>query len=175
MTSSLFHTVYDQDFTLQTANELFDITMGIYQGSDTVTSASANPARDANEKRLFVSQSLMMREKINVYRQHAQLLLGNSDSRFTSPNSNATTNDNIDEALFINFKRLFVRDGIKRETFAIRLIQSSSQPVNATESIPVTFTIFSTSGGSSIKTFVKVTGINSGISKVFEVRINNPS
>lgn len=38
-----------------------------------------------------------------------------------------------------------------------------------------TFTIFSTSGGSSIKTFVKVTGINSGISKVFEVRINNPS
>ena len=134
VTSSLFHTVYDQDFTLQTANELFDITMGIYQGSDTVTSASANPARDANEKRLFVSQSLMMREKINVYRQHAQLLLGNSDSRFTSPNSNATTNDNIDEALFINFKRLFVRYGIKRETFAIRLIQSSSQPVNATES-----------------------------------------
>ena len=38
-----------------------------------------------------------------------------------------------------------------------------------------TFTIFSTSGGNSIKTFVKVTGINSGLSKVFEVRINNPS
>ena len=69
-----------------------------------------------------------MREKVNIYRQHAQLLLGNAASRFTSPNSNLPEADsnNIDEALFINFKRLFVRDGIKRETFAIKLFQSSS-------------------------------------------------
>ena len=30
VTSSLFHTVYDQDFSLQTANPIFDVTMGIY-------------------------------------------------------------------------------------------------------------------------------------------------
>ena len=129
VTSSLFHTVFDQDYTLQTANELFDLTMGLYHGSDTVASASVNSTRDANEKRLFVSQSMMMREKINIYRQHAQLLLGSSESRFSSPNSNATATDSIDEALFVNFKRLFVRDGIKRETFAMRLMQSSSQPL----------------------------------------------
>ena len=129
VTSSLFHTIYDQDFTLQTANELFDITMGLHQDSNTVSMAAANPTRDANEKRLFMSESCMMREKINIYRQHAQLLLGNSDARFT-PNSNlpAADTNNIDEALFINFKRLFVRDGIKRETFALRLFQSSSSP-----------------------------------------------
>ena len=38
-----------------------------------------------------------------------------------------------------------------------------------------TFNIYSTSGGNFIKTFVKVTGINSGLSTTFEVRINNPS
>jgi hypothetical protein len=35
-----------------------------------------------------------------------------------------------------------------------------------------TFTTYSTSGGNFIKTFVKVTGINSGLSKSIEVRIN---
>lgn len=38
-----------------------------------------------------------------------------------------------------------------------------------------TFNIYSTSGGNYIKTFVKVIGINSGLSTTFEVRINNPS
>ena len=130
VTSSLFHTVFDQNHSLQTANELFDLTMGLYHDSTTVTNAIANPPRDSNLKRLFPSQSLMMREKINIYRQHAQLLLGDATARFTAPHSNlpAADSNNIDEAIFLNFKRLFVRDGIKRETFAMRLFQSSSTP-----------------------------------------------
>ena len=36
VTSSLYQTVYDQDFTLQTANPLFDMTVGLYSGSNTV-------------------------------------------------------------------------------------------------------------------------------------------
>ena len=35
ITSSLFQTVYDQDFSLQTANPVFDITVGIFSGSIT--------------------------------------------------------------------------------------------------------------------------------------------
>ena len=68
----------------------------------------------------------MMREKVNIYRQYAQLLLGNASSQFLSPAGSTNQNDLIDEALFINFKRLFVRDGIKRETFAMRFFQSAS-------------------------------------------------
>ena len=30
VTSSLFQTIYDQDYQLQTSNALFDITMGVY-------------------------------------------------------------------------------------------------------------------------------------------------
>ena len=124
VTSSLFQTVYDQNYQLQTANELFDITVGLYKDSSTVTDSSTGT--DANGKLLFPSSSLMMREKVNIYRQYSQLLLGNADSQFVSPNGSTTDSDKINEALFINFKRLFVRDGIKRETFAMRFFQSAS-------------------------------------------------
>jgi len=125
VTSSLFQTVYDQDFTLQTANPLFDITVGIFSGSTTVKNASTG--QDDANKLLFPSESLMMREKVNIYRQFAQLLLGNSDAYFTSPFDNPISTDQIDEALFLCHKRLFVRDGVKRETFAMRFYQSASR------------------------------------------------
>jgi hypothetical protein len=131
VTSSLYQTVYDQDFTLQTANPMFDMTVGLYQSGSTVLSASSG--QDSAGKLLFPSQSLMMREKVNVYRQYASTLLGNADAAFyapfqsVSPSSAGTTATNrIDNALFMSFKRLFVRDGIKRETFAIRMYQSAS-------------------------------------------------
>jgi hypothetical protein len=126
VTSSIFHTVFDQDHSLQTSNEIFDVTFGIFSGSGIVATSSSGI--DQNGKLLFPSESLMMREKVNVYSQFAQLLLGDATSQFTSPFSapSATGTDNIDSALFLTFKRLFVRDGIKRETFAMRFYQSAS-------------------------------------------------
>ena len=41
------------------------------------------------------------------------------------------------------------------------------------EMTDTTFNVYSTSGGNYIKTFVKITGINSGITTTFEVRIEN--
>jgi hypothetical protein len=80
---------------------------------------------DTAGKLLFPSSSLQMREKIDNYRQYAAKLLGDSDQAFYSPfqvSTDPTTNstDRINEALFLNFKRLFARDKIKRETFAMR-------------------------------------------------------
>lgn len=130
VTSSLYHTIYDQDYSLQTANELFDMTVGIFSGSASVT--AVNTGQDINGKMLFTSESCMMREKINVYRQFAQLLLGDATSKFTSPFSNPSSGgeDDINEALFLTYKRLFVRDGIKRETFAMKWYQSGSDAHN---------------------------------------------
>ena len=124
VTSSLFQTVYDQDFTLQTANPMFDMTIGLYVSGATVLSSTTG--QDSAGKLLFPSQTLMMREKVNNYRQYAANLLGNSDSSFYAPYGSTTSSDRIDEALFMSFKRLFVRDGIKRETFALRMYQSAS-------------------------------------------------
>jgi hypothetical protein len=126
LTSSLYHTVYDQNFSLQTANELFDLTYGVFSGSAEVSKASTGI--DTNGKLLFTSRSVMMREKINIYRQFAQTLLGDADARFRAPFSSTVSTDDVDTALFICFKRLFVRDGIKRETFAMRCFQTASAP-----------------------------------------------
>lgn len=137
VTSSLFQTVFDQDHSLQTANAVLDLTVGLFSGSETVVNAKTGV--DANGKDLFPSQSVMMREKVDIYRQAAQLLLGSATSSFFSPGVNiydstisatrpagaagetGAHGDRINEALFINFRRLFARDEIKKETFAMRL------------------------------------------------------
>jgi len=125
VTSSLFQTVYDQDFTLQTSNAVFDITVGLAPdiALDTGVAATTKTETDASGKALFPSSSLMMREKMDIYRQFAQTLLGDGDSLFKSPLEDG---DTIDSAMFIAFKRLFSRDQIKRETFAMRFYQSAS-------------------------------------------------
>ena len=62
-----------------------------------------------------------MREKIDNYRQFAANLLGDHNKKFTAPFGSTTATDEISEAVFISFKRLFARDQTKRETFAIIL------------------------------------------------------
>jgi len=125
VTSSLFQTVFDQDFTLQTANSVFDITFGFHTGSSAVT--NIGPTIDANGKYIFPNTSLMMREKMDVYRLFAQQLLGSQDEIFTA--QSGSTSNEIREAIFISFKRLFARDQVKRETFALRLIPTGAQAI----------------------------------------------
>lgn len=133
VTSSLFQTVYDQDFTLQTANPVFDVTVGLAPPeakSDGVASI-ASTAQDSGGKYLYPSSSLMMREKTDIYSQFSQTLLGSRTEVFTLPvdassTSSNTTTTEIDSAMFIAFKRLFARDQIKRETFAMKLFATAS-------------------------------------------------
>jgi hypothetical protein len=127
ITSSLFQTVFDQDFSLQTANPVFDMTVGLHVNSAVVSGAS--PAIDSNGKYSFPSQSMMMREKIDLYRQMAGALLGDATEQFSF--TSGSTSNTINEALFICFKRLFSRDQIKRETFAIQLFQTASNLTTA--------------------------------------------
>jgi hypothetical protein len=124
VTSSLFQTVYDQDFTLQTANPVFDCTVGLFPSSNIVSQSLASI--DSVGKELFPSSSLMMREKLDNYRQFSQLLLGDADSQFVAPYGSNSPDDKIDAAFFVAFKRLFSRDSIKRESFAMRFYQTAS-------------------------------------------------
>ena len=125
VTSSLYQTVFDQDFSLQTANSLFDMTFGFSPSSTPASDATAAPAaligEDTAGKRRYKHTSMMMREKQDIYKQFAANLLGSTNSNFVAPFGSATTTDTINAALFISFHRLFVRDGIKRETFAMRM------------------------------------------------------
>lgn len=128
VTSSLYQTVYDQDFTLQTSNPIFDMTVGLYESGSTVTATSTGI--DSAGKLLFPSQSLMMREKVDIYKQYAKVLLGDAESSFSSPFGDANAANRIDEALFVSFKRLFARDKIKKETFAMRFYETGSMTMH---------------------------------------------
>jgi len=126
VTSSLYQTIFDQDFSLETANAVADITIGVRSGSDTI--ANASTGEDASGKILFPSNIVMGREKINIYKQMAQVLLGSQDYVFETPFNGLTTTgtNTIDHAFFVSFKRLFTRDGIKRQSFAMQMNSSSS-------------------------------------------------
>ena len=136
----MFQTVFDQDFTLQTANPIFDMTVGLHVSSSAVESTNTNEI--AGGKLLFPSHSIMMREKIDIYRQYAATLLGDPNDRFKTSRLSAAglrQEINLDHAVFLSFKRLFARDSIKRETFALRLYRSASysQSENAADVVPM--------------------------------------
>lgn len=156
VTSSLFQTVFDQDFTLQTANPVFDVTFGLSIVSEVVTQATSSV--DANGKYLFPTNTCMMREKMDIYKLFAQNLLGNSDSYFTA--RSGSNSYQINEALFICFKRLFARDQLKRETFAIKIHPSAAYVAATLPNINVLAT-----GSGQVKIY---TDINSSTNKIFE-------
>lgn len=128
VTSSLYQTVYDQDFDFQTANPIFDITFGIRPGSlylEEITNV------DSSGKELFPSSSLMMREKFDIYRQFANTLLGSPNVAFSTITGRSNRSPDfislvevddgvIENAVFLTFRRLFSRDQIRKDTFAMR-------------------------------------------------------
>ena len=153
VTSSLFHTVFDQDHELQTSNEMLDLAIGSYaKYNPGTTGANATDPNytisfstsgvtaitasvDSSNKPIFGVQTtagtfthdpnvLMMREKINIYKQYAQILLGDSSSYFTAPYDDDVSNDDndrINHALFINVKRLFTRDTLDIGKFSMKI------------------------------------------------------
>ena len=143
VTSSLFQTVFDQDHTLQTANPVLDMTVGLFYNANVTNNTVAtapgfnNQGGAGTAKLLFASESMMMREKVDIYRQYANFLLGDPDAYFwwgsdfpanggTAADEAGYNDGRIDEALFLNVRRLFARDRIRKETFAMRLYQSAS-------------------------------------------------
>ena len=124
ITSGLFQTVHDQDHTLQTSNAMFDITIGLYAGGETYKNAITST--DSGGKDLFNNSHLMMREKSYIYKQYAQNILGDPDASFKAPFDSTTSSDVINEAVFININRLFTRDKISKESFAMRFYKKAA-------------------------------------------------
>lgn len=124
VTSSIFQTIYDQNFTYPTANAFMDMSFGLYQSASFVTSSIFG--YDAVGKALFPSSTLMMREKVDSYRALASNLLGDPDLQFSSPFESTNSSDKMQSVLALSFRRLFARDKIKKESFATRFLTSLS-------------------------------------------------
>lgn len=183
ITSSLYQTIYDQDYTLQSANQIFDITLGIHEGSSIATSASLGT--DTNGKEIFPSSTVMMREKLDIYRQFAGMLLGDTSAQFVAPFDSTTTTDKINVGLFIAFKRIFTRDRIKPDTFAVKFFKGLSDTTlspgetnlaTTSENFPyiytdnaITSSLVSAFGG-TVANLIDATNVSSSVGLIFYER-----
>jgi hypothetical protein len=99
-----YQSVFDRDSSSISANHLYDITFGL-----SISSSFVNAPESTNDK-----------EKIRIYRQFAQLLLGKPDKLFDFQNVQRN------ELIFIRLNRNQYKDEIKRSTFEIETVFSGN-------------------------------------------------
>ena len=109
----MFEAVYDYPYLSSSANHIFDITTGYAASSD-----------------FFSSNNVQNAKKVNIYNQHAQILVGydvtGSIQLFDADGNIADGGTKMDSCFFINFSRLLVKDEIKKGSFRMALYASSS-------------------------------------------------
>lgn len=105
----MFQSVYDYPYLSSSANHIFDISLGIGENSALYSSVSSQQAK-----------------KKNIYNQMAQVLMGydknGNINRFDADGDLfTTTNDKMDNVIFLTFSRLLVKDEIQKGTFTLEL------------------------------------------------------
>src|SRR6056300_173641 len=106
----MFQSVYDYPYLSSSANHIFDLSFGFHTTSSLYDNTDA-----ANQKA----------KKNNVYNQMAQVLMGYDKDgviqRFDEDGDLAAGGAKINEAIFIPFSRLLVKDEIKKGSFEMTL------------------------------------------------------
>ena len=119
----LFQSVYDYPHLSSSANHIFDLTVGY-----------------SNNCPISHSSGVQNAEKINIYNQMAQMLVGHDisgnvrefdrDGGFTLKDRNTK----MDSCIFMNFSRLLVKDEIKKGSFKVELMTGSIGSADSTTS-----------------------------------------
>lgn len=146
--SGLFQTIHDIEHTQQSSNPLVDVTVGLNPEWELLSNTIAESPYgilqevDAAGKPVYSPGTLMVREKTDIYRQMASQLLGDRDAVFSSRLGEQDGYE-IDNALFLSFRRLFFRDGKKRGTFLMRMYKELEREVDTgTFALDPNFTYF---------------------------------
>lgn len=108
----LFQSVYDYPYLSSSANHIFDLTVGYSNNSNLSSSANVQNA-----------------DKINIYNQMAQLLVGHDQTgsiREFDADGNLSEGAKLKECLFVNFARLLQKDEVKKGSFNMKLGVSGS-------------------------------------------------
>ena len=102
----LFQSVYDYSYLSSSANHIFDLTVGY--SNDSGLSASANTQNA---------------DKINMYNQMAQVLMGHDATgairQFDEDGDISSGGKKLKEVFFVNFARLLNKDEIKKGSFSL--------------------------------------------------------
>ena len=108
----MFKSVYDYPYLSSSANHIFDVTFGYHASSSFSGSSSTQNSK-----------------KLNIYSQMAQVLSGFDTNgnvrRFDRDGDFGTTSDKFDDAWFLTFSRLLVKDEIKKGSFSMTLATGS--------------------------------------------------
>jgi len=107
-THGMFQSVYDYPYLSSSANHIFDISCGLHASSSIYSAATKQKAK-----------------KNNVYNQMAQVLMGYDKDgkiqRFDEDGDIASGGTKINDAIFLPFSRLLVKDEIKKGSFQLEL------------------------------------------------------
>jgi hypothetical protein len=122
----LFQSVYDYPYLSSSANHIFDLTVGYSNNSNLSSSANTQNA-----------------DKINMYNQMAQVLMGydatGSIREFDEDGDLSAGGTKLREVFFVNFARLLQKDEIKKGSFSLEFGVSGSATGASTGSLsPVT-------------------------------------
>jgi hypothetical protein len=102
----LFQSVYDYPYLSSSANHIFDITVGY-----------------SNNSALSSSSNTQNKDKINMYNQMAQVLMGydatGSIREFDEDGDLSSGGTKLREVFFFNFARLLQKDEIKKGSFEL--------------------------------------------------------
>jgi hypothetical protein len=107
---------------------MFDITVGVKPVGTDADSPFAPDSVDKYGKEIFSDDTLMMREKFDIYREFSQTLLGDATKPFKITNGGSPVD--VDVALFVSFKRLFTRDKIKEGSLAFTFLNKTDAPAD---------------------------------------------
>ena len=105
----LFQSVYDYPYLSSSANHIFDLTVGYVPKY----SGSLNLGYVGNAR------------KLNIYSEMAQVALGfnvTGGVRLFDQDGDETAGNKINEAFFINFSRLLMKDEIKKQSVSLQFL-----------------------------------------------------
>lgn len=122
----LFQAVYDYPYLSSSANHIFDLTVGY--SNDSGLSGSANTQNA---------------DKINMYNQMAQVLMGHDATgairQFDEDGDISAGGTKLKEVVFVNFARLLNKDEIKKGSFSLEFGITGSGPTVAAGDVTASF------------------------------------
>jgi|21_taG_2_1085346.scaffolds.fasta_scaffold06126_5 hypothetical protein len=106
----MFQSCFDYPYLSSSANHIFDLTVGYSTAAQSLSSSAVRATAGA---------AVQMEQKINMYNQMAQVLVGYDATGSIKPFSGSAPETQLNDAIFINYARLLGKDEIQKGTFSM--------------------------------------------------------
>jgi hypothetical protein len=118
----MFQSCFDYPYLSSSANHIFDLTVGYSTAAQSLSSSAVRATAGA---------AVQMTQKINMYNQMAQVLVGYDATGSIKPFSGSAPETQLNDAIFINYARLLGKDELQKGTFSMLLSVQPSGGINS--------------------------------------------